>query len=404
MDEHKELIRRNILDEGRFVRAVFSGRQRGQVVPWNRVVLRPVLIRGERHVQFSYFTARKDVSKNYTGTEIADRLDELLALPFSSIHVQTTHQSLGIQVSKRGKVILHRHDETAPKTPSLEHDRRKDLLLPAGQADPFLQKLGIMTQTGRIRRGMQKKFRQINEFLRLIVETGELQEIEQSPLDVVDCGCGNAYLTFAVHYYLNNVLGRPTRVVGIDVSEDLLNRRAELCKDLGWEGLSFQATRIADYRPPTPPGIVLALHACDTATDEALAQAVRWESRMLFAAPCCHHHLQRQMTRTAAPPPLRPLLRHNVFKERLGDLLTDSFRALILRMMGYRTDVVEFVSTEHTAKNLLIRAVRSAPPGNRQAVREYRGLRASWSVRPYLEQLLEEELSPMIGDSGPLSG
>jgi hypothetical protein len=192
---------------------------------------------------------------------------------------------------------------------------------------------------------------------------------------------------------MNHVLRVPTQLVGIDVNEALIKRRAEQAGDLGWQGLSFQTIRIADFRPDSPPDIVLALHACDTATDEALAQAVKWQSRMAFAAPCCHHHLQQQLGRHPAPSALRAVYRHGILRERLGDVLTDASRALLLQVMGYDAEVIQFVSAEHTDKNLMIRAVRSGELGDSRAMREYQDLTRSFGVTPYLEVLLEQELA-----------
>jgi SAM-dependent methyltransferase len=329
---------------------------------------------------------------------VVEKVDELLALPFKSISLQTIEHDIQVQITNKGKVIIHRH--RAPEgreMPSLRHDRQKALILPPDRPDPFLQKIGIMTQKGRVRADMQKKLRQINEFLERLAETGELERLDRFPLTIVDCGCGSAHLTFAVYHYLNHLLNMPAHLVGIDVNDELLRTRAEQADALGWENLTFQATSIIDFYPPTPPDIVLALHACDTATDEALAQGIRWQSRLILSAPCCHHHLQQQLTQRPPPPQLTPVLRHGVFKERVGDILTDTFRALLLRILGFRTDIVEFVSTEHTGKNLMIRAVKSGEPGNRQAIQEYKELKAFWQVTPYLETLLEAELHPMEG-------
>jgi SAM-dependent methyltransferase len=398
LDNYKQLIKNHILDEATFIRAVFSGRQRGHVVPWDRVIVRPVLVKNKRHIQISQFDSKKDITKNYTAAQIAEKLDELLDVPFKSVQVQTGDENFQIQITKKGKAILHRHK--APKQqkmPSLRHDRRKNLLLPGDKPDPFLQKIGIMTKEGKVRADKQGKFRQINEFLRLLIEAGELEKIDQSPLNIVDCGCGSAYLTFAVYHYLNHVLDLPTRMIGIDVNKDLLARRTKQSQDLGWQDLSFQATSIIDFQPTARPNIVLALHACDTATDEALAQGVKWQSDMIFSAPCCHHHLQQQMNLQTSPSLFAPIMRHGALKERLGDIVTDSFRALILQIMGYRTNVAEFVSTEHTGKNLLLRSIRTTQPGNNQrAIQEYQALKDFWQVEPYLEKLLERELSGLI--------
>ena len=393
-EEHRELIRGAVLDERLFVRAVFSGRRRGHTVPWQRVTLRPVLVRDDRHLQFSYSDRQQDTTKNRRRPEATNELDALLSLPFSSFYVETTRQRLQIQISRRGRVIVHRHDpHSGAEDLSLDHDRHKDLLFSVGEADQFLERIGVATREGRIRPKMRRKFRQVNEFLKLILEAKELADTPQTPLRIVDCGCGSAHLTLAVYHYLNHIINVPTHVTGIDVKRTLLDRLAAQCQEWGWEGLQFEATRILDYEPEETPTMVIALHACDTATDEAVAQAVRWQSETIFCVPCCHHHLQRQMSREAVPPEFHLVARYGALRQRLGDLLTDGLRAQILRILGYRTDIVEFISTEHTAKNLMIRAVKSGSPGGRRAIAEYRTLVERWKLKPYLAELLEQDLA-----------
>ena len=294
LDDYKPLVKQNILNADTFVKATFSGRQRGRELAWKQVVARPVLIKDERQLQVSHFDDRQDMTKNFADAQIEDKLDELLSLPFKNITVQTTQQRIHVQITKKGKAIVHQHKEAAPQcVPSLEHNRQKNLLLPADTPDPFLYTTGIMTQDGRVRANMQKKFRQINEFLQRIVETGELEKLEQSPVQIIDCGCGSGHLTFAVYHYLNHVLNLPAALTGVDVNESLLQKQSELGQKLNWENLHFAASPIVDYQPDVAPSMVLALHACDTATDEALAQAVKWQSRMIFSVPCCHHHLHQ---------------------------------------------------------------------------------------------------------------
>jgi SAM-dependent methyltransferase len=395
-EDYKSLVKQYILTAGTFVKATFSGRQKGHDLAWNQVIVRPVLIQEERQFQVSHFDDKQDVTKNFADAQVEDKLDELLSLPFKNITVQTTQQQFHVQITKKGQAIVHQHREAAPqRAPSLEHNRPKNLLLPADTPDPFLHTTGIMTQDGRVRANMQKKFRQINEFLQRIVETGELENLEKSPVQIIDCGCGSAQLTFAVYHYLNHVLNLPAALTGVDVNESLLKKQAELGQSLGWKNLHFAASPIVDYQPDVVPDIVLALHACDTATDEALAQAIKWQSYMIFAVPCCHHHLHRQLVKEKEPPPFQPVLQHGVFKQRWGDMLTDTFRGLILQILGYRTDVVEFVSTEHTGKNLMIRAVKTDKPAGQQAVQEYLALRDFWQVQPYLADLLANELAAL---------
>jgi hypothetical protein len=396
LGQYGPLVREAILDEKRFQRAVFSGQQHGQATPWRRVVARPVHIRGGRHVQVSYYDQTQDITRNYTGAEVATRVDELLELPFRSIHLRTTEQEIQIQISKRGKVLVHQHALSGSAIPaSLEHDRRKELLLPPDRPDPFLTAVGIMTTDGRVKASMRRKFRQVNEFLRLMVEAGILDTCS-SPIQIIDCGCGNAYLTWAAYHYLSHVAGLSTRLIGVDANRQLIEQRIEQVRELGWQDVSFHAARILDFTPPVRPDILLALHACDTATDEALCQGIRWGCAMLFVAPCCHHELQTQLGRASAPVELGPVLRYGVLKERLGDILTDTFRALILRIMGYRTEVIQFVSAEQTARNLMIRANRSSHSGQARAVQEYRDLCRMFQVTPHLERLLQEDLLRLL--------
>ncbi|MGC9522661.1 MAG: class I SAM-dependent methyltransferase [Anaerolineae bacterium] len=390
--DYKQLLKDAMLGEA-FVKATFSGRRRGYELPWRRATVRPVLIQEERHLQVSHLDETQDITKNYAGVQAAGKIDELLSLPFAQIHVLTTGREIQVQISRKGKARVHERVLTKPlPQPSLAHDRQKSRLLPADEPDPLLQALGIQTQDGRIRANKRRKFRQINEFLRLIVESGDLERLH-SPIRIVDCGCGSADLTFATYHYLSHVLNLDVEAVGIDLKADLLAEQNALAQQLGWEDLHFEVSRIIDYRPKARPDVVLALHACDTATDEALAQAVRWGAELIFSAPCCHHHLQAQMEERPMPPVFEPVLRHGILKERVGDVLTDSFRAQILRIMGYRTDVVEFVSPEHTDKNLMIRAVHTVPPGDPEMVEEYRTMIEYWQVRPYLAHLLADEMA-----------
>ncbi len=401
-DNYLTLLKTHILAEDTFLNAAFSGRQKGRSLTWIKVTLRPVLLKEKRHIQFSYFDGKQDVAKNYAESELETKVDELLALPFKNITLRTTTGNIRVQITKKGKAIIHQDKTpaTQPKQSNLSHDHRKNLILPLDKPDPFLQTIGIMTEDGRVRAKMQDKFWQINRFLQLIHQTIDLNKLTASPLKVIDCGCGSAYLTFATYHYLSHILKRPTQMAGIDLKTDLLKRRSEQAKNLGWDGLVFEASRIIDYAPAAPPDIVLALHACDTATDESLAQAVKWNSRYIFSVPCCHHHLQAQLPSVGQACPERsqrianlshkPILRHGILKERLGDILTDAFRAIVLRVMGYRSDVVEFISSEHTDKNLMIRAVKVAPPGQPQFVQEYQAMKAEWGVTPYLETLLGE--------------
>jgi hypothetical protein len=211
-------------------------------------------------------------------------------------------------------------------------------------------------------------------------------------VEILDCGCGSAYLSFAAYHYLNDVKGIPARLTGIDYNGKLIEKDNENAAALGYAGACFTQSAILDYQPETPPDILLALHACDTATDEAIALGIRSRSPLILCAPCCHHEMRRQFDQRDSPALFDPMLRHGIMKQRFAELLTDSFRAQILRIMGYRTDVVEFVSPEHTDKNLMIRAVWHGRQNTKALLAEYDALKAYWGVTPTLETLLGDGL------------
>lgn len=384
--DYKQLVRERILDSGAFIRAVFSGEQKGASVSWVKVVVRPVELKGQVHWQFSYFDEKKDITKNYL-EEAAPKVDELLALPFRNILVESGAGNVQVNFTKKGKALVSKSKPSAVST-DLSHDRQKNKLLTDENAVPFLKAVGIMTQDGRIRADMQRKYKQINEFLRLVDETASFPAESGQPFHIVDFGCGNAYLTFAIYFYLREILKLEAHVTGVDVNADLIERHKLKVTSLGWEHLSFQTGYIADCQTETPPDMVIALHACDTATDDALAKGIGWGSRVIVCAPCCQHELQAQMAKVELPDSLASVFQDGIFFERMGDILTDTFRATILRIMGYRTDVTQFVPIEHTAKNLMIRAVKTSQPGNEKWMEQYRKLKSFWGVTPYLEKLL----------------
>ncbi|HXD09682.1 MAG TPA: SAM-dependent methyltransferase [Anaerolineales bacterium] len=396
--DYRQLVRAKILARESLIRAVFSGGQKGASLPWTKASVRPVELKGELYLQFSYFDEKKDITKNHL-EDAAAKLDELLALPFRNVFVESRDGNLQVNISKRGRAVVSAPKAAAMPNTDLAHDRQKNKLLSAENAEPFLKAVGIMTSDGKIRADMQRKFKQINEFLRLVDETDSFrqgstqafQALSGGPIHVVDFGCGNAYLTFAIYYYLHDILQLDAHVTGVDIKADLIESHQKKAKSLGWSQLNFVVGHIADYKPEVIPNVVIALHACDTATDDALAQGIQWDSKLIVCAPCCQHELQEQLSHIPKPSNLLPIFHDGILFERMGDILTDTFRANILRIMGYRTDVTQFVPIEHTAKNLMIRSVKTSPAGNARWVDEYRNLKSFWQVTPYLEKILGEK-------------
>jgi SAM-dependent methyltransferase len=385
-DDYRSLLLQRALDEDTFLQLSLKGTI-SEALPYRQVTARPVEIRGRRVWQVAHFTQKQDITKNYDRAEVESHLGDLLALPFTSLQVRNSDETLTVQITKKGKVILHRERAAEAATPDLTHDTPKALPIPPDPADNFLQQIGFMTPDGRIKAELQGKFAQVNEFIKLVDHTGGLvAPAAAHPLHILDCGCGSAHLTFGLHHYLNDLRGITATVEGVDTNTDLMTKSNALAGSLQMGAGCFTAAPIADYTPTTPPDVVVALHACDTATDDALALGIRQGAGLIVAAPCCHHHLHRQLK--GAPAPFGPVLRQGILKKRMADILTDTFRALLLRMHGYKTDVIEFVAAEHTDRNLMIRAIKRESGADAQVSSEYAALKAFWGVTPYLESAL----------------
>jgi SAM-dependent methyltransferase len=396
-------LRPLLADPGRLVRAVGAGRRRGTHPAVVRAELRPVRLKAGPRLQVTTTDGRTPTTANHAPGEDAERaVDALLAEPFGNWHVETRDEVIQLRVTKSGDAQVHRQALPVPKAPAHQapvrevqlhetrittHDRAKHHLLDPG--DPLFAALGADAD----------KRRQVDAFLRQLVaaagRTVERVREQGRPLRVVDLGCGNAYLTFAAHRYLSLLLPDAVRTLGVDVRPDLVARNARLAGELGLAGLEFAVGTIDAADPGGDVDVVLALHACDTATDDALARAVAWEAPVVLAAPCCHHDVQRQLDEARAaglqpPAPHAALVRHPILRERFADVLTDTFRAQLLRLAGYAVDVVEFVDSRHTPRNALIRASRRQGHARRNPAlaAEHAELAAAWHVRPALAERL----------------
>jgi SAM-dependent methyltransferase len=413
-------VRERLLDPAGLVRAVASGRRRGASPSWRRAELRPVDLRAGRRLQVVTYDDRQAHTRNLAYDDaLAAKLAPLVEEPFGSWHLETTTETVQLRVTKKGQAQVHRtavaraqasgtvHQETARRDKvghdKVGHDRVKARLL--DPADPLFDVLG----------GGADKRRQVEAFLRALDPLVDdalprSQAPAAQPLRVVDLGCGNAYLTFAAYRFLTVAHGRDVRVVGVDLRPQARAHNTELAQRLGWAGhVTFREGAIysasdgdatsALVEDATGAGadIVLALHACDTATDEALARAVRWRAPLVLAAPCCHHDVQRQLRAVDPPAAYGLITRHGILRERLGDVLTDALRAALLRLLGYRVDVVEFVGSEHTARNVLLRAVRTGAAPTPALVAQYQQLTAAWGLQPHLAGLLGAELADVLG-------
>lgn len=402
-------LRAAVLDTDSLVRALASGRRKGGSAPVvqgrevRRVEVRVVDLKAGRRLQVTAYDATQAHTTNHAlGEDARAVVDALLAEPFANWHVDTTDATHQLRVTKKGAPLLHTSARTELVEVSRDHDRAKDRML--AEDDPVLVALGISDAQGRVKPTRQAKYRQVEEFVRLLdaslgeaLEQGHVRTpTAADPLRIVDLGCGNAYLTFAAHRFLTAPVaeggrGLPVRMTGVDVKQQSADHNTQVAAGLGIEA-DFVVGSIGEAVLEQAPDVVLALHACDTATDDALARAVEWRASLVLAAPCCHHDIASQLRTAEAPAPYAMLTRHGILRERFADTLTDALRASLMRREGYRVDVVEFVESAHTPRNTLLRAVRTGARGA-GSVEEYDELLAVWGVRPRLGELLGGGLS-----------
>jgi SAM-dependent methyltransferase len=368
-----------------FVRAVLSGRRRNLTPSAERIDIKPVLIKGEEKLQIQSTDGRQVTTKNLSANELD--FTEFLGQGFANLLVESTSESYSVRISKKdealvtiGRVKLER---------DLTHDRQKQRLLP--EDNRIFALLGMHDGYKRIKPSKMDKYRQVEEFLRLLKPTLDNEVGAQSEISIVDLGCGHAYLTFAVQEYLNSATQK-VKILGVDEREESKRHNDQIANSLGADA-QFLVAKIADT-PAQPVDIAIALHACDTATDDSIAWAVKNSAKVIMLAPCCHHDLQAQVD--LVPEPWSLLTRHGVVSERLIDLMTDSLRAQILKLLGYRVDIVEFIGGEHTPRNIMIRAVKTGVKVDPAEVDRYQAMLADWSIAPHLAELLKSELSARI--------
>lgn len=355
-----------------------------------KICARPMLKNKSLLFQIEEYTKTQVFHKNLTAGDAGSYLTGKLSsdtssqtASFKNALVETQSFTANVLVSKKGTITIKKKMNTSAKQPkiSLSHNRKKKYILEEGIPVPFLIDLGVMTQNGNIINAHNDKFRQINRFLEYIEDI--LPSLPTGrELRILDFGCGKSYLTFAIYYYLKVLKGYPVRITGLDLKEDVIRHCNELAVKYGYDKLEFLCGDIAYYDGCSQVDMVVTLHACDTATDYALAKAVGWGAKVILSVPCCQHELNKQMKNDL----LSPVLHYGILKERMAALITDGLRAQILEANGYRTQILEFIDMAHTPKNLLIRAVYNGHCADNKA--QINELLAAFDINPTLYRLL----------------
>jgi len=368
-----------------FVRAVLSGRRRNMQTEYERIDIKPVLIKEDLKWQIVSSDGKKDITKN---VEIDFNFTQLFSSGYANLVVDTQTESYQVRISKKDEALVSVSKVNLSR--DLSHDRQKQRML--AESNQVFKALDMSDLLGRIKPSKMDKYKQVDEFLRLISQTLDTQDLKQDEISVVDLGCGHAYLTFAVGEFLKDKY-KKVSILGVDERDESKEHNEKVAQKLKVEA-KFIAAKISDT-PNQVVDIAIALHACDTATDDAIYWAVKNNAQVIMAAPCCMHELQTQIKE--APEPWALLTKNGLVKERLVDLITDSLRAQILKLLGYRVDIVEFIGGEHTARNILIRAVKTNQSSSDIDKDRYQQILSQWQIKPYLAKLLATELKASAG-------
>ena len=377
MENLKLLLQENLNQE--FLAAVLSAPRDKSGV--EKVKVRPLLKRGELVFQLESFCNRQAFHENLSAGEAADRIFEYMQ-NMKQMQMETKQWNYTVLVSKKGKLTIKRKAQKNPnKQADMNHNRKKQYILEEGTMVPFLRDLGVMTEEGKIVRTKFDKFRQINRFLEFIEDI--LPQLDKGrEVTILDFGCGKSYLTFAMYYYLHELKQYDIRIIGLNLKTEVIRHCNELSKRYGYEKLTFLEGDIADYEGVDQVDMVVTLHACDTATDYALAKAVGWHAKVILSVPCCQHEINGQIENDV----LKPILRHGLLKERFSAIVTDALRAEYLEREGYEVQVLEFIDMEHTPKNILIRAIDTGKKGKNS--KRIKDCEVFLNVEPTLGRLL----------------
>ncbi|MGO1868385.1 MAG: class I SAM-dependent methyltransferase [Sphingobacteriaceae bacterium] len=370
------------------------GHYRGELPQLTKIIIKPVLIKQARKLSFIYRYKTRDVTKNFELIEAQSQIESSLGRAgFQAVVIQNIKENLSYSMTKKGLWKKHREPVPARAQPSLDHDRRKQRSLQT-ESTTHWQALRLTDAAGNVYKAAQDKWKQINHYIDILGPALEgLPKGKQ--LRVVDMGAGKGYLTFALYDYLNHVLKRSTQVEGVEYREDLVDFCNKIAKESDFQGLTFAQGTIEDFDHEPGLDVLIALHACDTATDDAIYKGIASEASLIVVAPCCHKQVRRELTRSNVTNDMDFMTRYGIFMERHAEMLTDSIRSLILEYFGYRTKVMQFISDEHTPKNVMIVGERVGVDAEKQkqlldklqSIKSYFGLRYH-----HLERLMGMEI------------
>lgn len=377
IDIIKELLVKNELIE-----IIISGKEE-KTTEYNKISIKPFLKDEIIYFQFAYIYDKKTTHENIEAVETIDKLVEDF-VNFKQMVIFANSNDYQVLKNKKGVKVIK--NKASKKQGELLHNRKKNYIIPEDEPCKFLEILGVMNEKGKVFKDKYDKFRQINKYLEFIRDIKD-ELNKKKKIRIVDFGSGKAYLTFALYYYINEVLGVEAEITGIDLKKDVVEFCNDTAKKLEYKNLKFLWGDIKTFTEFEGIDMIVTLHACDIATDMAIAHGIKWKSRIIMVVPCCQHEIFTQIKNES----MSPLLKHGILKERISSLVTDAARGNLLEVVGYNVQFVEFIDMEHTPKNIMIRAIYNGQK-NEKALVEYMRYKEFWSIEPYLEKSIKEYL------------
>ena len=357
----------------------------------SKIKIRPVIIKDKLLFQMSSFVGTKVLHDNLEKEALEDTICAMLPSKFLQMEIDGNTIRVTVLLNKKGTITIKKKNKTVSDNlkinQSLKHNREKQYILSENEKIPFLVDLGVQSAEGKLIHAKYDKFRQINRYLEFIRDIIPALPQERE-LTIIDFGCGKSYVTFAMYFYLQNMLGMNIKVIGLDLKEDVIKKCNELKDKYGYDGLSFQMGDISRFEGVDKVDMVVTLHACDTATDYALYKAVKWGAQGILSVPCCQHEMNAKMKNDE----LTPMIKYGIIRERFAALATDAIRANILEQCGYTTQILEFIDMEHTPKNILIRAVKNdkSKMMSSAGIKKNNAFMDFLNVEPTLARLIKE--------------
>ncbi len=373
----------NQIFDDEIIKIVFSNCKNAEVL-YRKVTIQ----RKESYFQIEKYTQKQVFHENIDPDSIKQICLQFLEDAFTQMNAWGKNGEYSLKISKKGKVLFHKTPMKASLPKMQPHNRQKQYLLEEGTVIPPLVDMGIFTKTGKVVQSMNDKYKQINKFIEIVDDA--IRKYNKDQISIVDFGCGKSYLTFVVYYYLKVVRKMDIQMIGLDLKEEVIRQCNDTAKRYGYDGLRFEVGDINGYHSDIPIDMVISLHACDTATDYALFNAIEWDAKIIISVPCCQHEIADQMTDDYLPI----LNRYGIVKERTAALMTDAIRCNLLTCCGYKTQLLEFIDLSHTPKNLLIRAVKTnlSAESKKTAENEIRDIVKAFGLKPTLLKLLENRI------------